>query len=408
MGKCKKGTYTDGITKAYEEIGVPTVDSYKEGEDIGFALPFTTAAEGRRMSTGKLFLAAAKDRPNLHVVKNAIVKKVHISNNRVESVSFIYNDTIEMTINASKEVILSAGTLGTPQILLRSGVGPQEDLEKLDIQVHRNLSVGENLQNHPFVPLYFTVPAEPASRTQFLENMNEFLMHNSGPLTSVSWCDQAMVKLDVNSASLYPDFQVFFYSIRRQSGFNNVISDFHEEIYKSLEQAHEDYDMIIVGLTLLRPESRGSVKLRSSDYKDHPMIDANCFSEQIDFEKTLEAAKMHINLLDTASFKDMGVEMLKLNLTECNQYAFKSDEYLRCYIKYITGQASHPTGTSKMGPEHDPTAVVDAELKVRGIEGLRVIDASIMPNVISGNTNAPSIMIGERGSDFIKSTWGNL
>lgn len=174
---------------------------------------------------------------------------------------------------------------------------------------------------------------------------------------------------------------------------------------KPVKEAHEKAHLIVIYLCIQRPTSIGEIKLRSADYKDSPIIIPNYLATDHDLEVLLRGLKYQISFENADTFKTNGGDFIELNLPECKKYKFKSDDYLKCFIKHMTTTIYHPIGTAKMGPDSDPLAVVDSNLKVKGIDNLRVIDASIMPFMISANTNGPTIMIGEKGVDFIIKEW---
>ncbi|KAH0820095.1 hypothetical protein GEV33_002696 [Tenebrio molitor] len=166
------------------------------------------------------------------------------------------------------------------------------------------------------------------------------------------------------------------------------------------------YDGFIVRPILLNAESRGVIKLNNTDpVYGYPLIFANTFAEEIDAQRIVEGIKQSLNLLKTRSLQKLGMNLVTSPMPACDGYKVGTDEYWRCLVGSYTSTIYHYSGTCKMGPRHDPGAVVDPKLRVYGIKNLRVIDTSIMPRVVRGNTNAPTIMIAEKGSDFIKDTW---
>lgn len=386
--------------KANQELGYPLIAKYAEGSDNGFCRSLVFASDGRRMSVGKQFLATVKDRPNLHVLKNAIANKINFSDNKLvaESVEIVWKDGGKMTAYANKEIILSAGSVGSAHLLMLSGIGPTEHLASFGIPVVKDLPVGNNLQNHAYTNLFFKIPSNTSvTDRQTLQTFTNYLLRNTGPLKN-GWIDlQGMY--NVNPENLpYPDIQVFYAYTQR--GSTNASGVYKEGIAEKLEIALQDSDIINTLILTLRPKSRGVVRLQSSDYRQHPLIYPNFYDHEDDIETTLLGMKIQASLEHTDVFKAAGVELLNLGI--CNEYEYKSDDYWRCYMRHITGQAWHPTGTAKMGPISDRNSVVDPELKVKGVRRLRVVDASIMPNIVSGNTNAPTTMIAEKAADFIK------
>lgn len=177
------------------------------------------------------------------------------------------------------------------------------------------------------------------------------------------------------------------------------------EIFKRVYAPLSHTDSWSIIPTLLRPFSRGQIRLRSKNPFDHPIIDPNYFYDARDLKTLVEGAKIALTLANTPIFKKFGTRFHPIPLPTCIHLKFLSDEYIECHARTMTQTIYHPVGTAKMGPKSDPSAVVDPRLKVYGVTGLRVIDASIMPSIVSGNTNSPTIMIGEKGADLIKRDW---
>ncbi|XP_059615624.1 glucose dehydrogenase [FAD, quinone]-like [Phlebotomus argentipes] len=262
------------LIQAAKELGYEYVPDMNADKRIGITTGQGTVKAGVRDSTAAAFLRPAKNRPNLHVVKHAQVLGLEINHKaEVSGVQMNLRGQKVLKAFAKKEVILSAGAINSPQILMLSGIGPAAHLRQFEIPVIRHLQVGKNLQDHPFVPLIFKFDESTAIPVTMTQTLQGFLQY---------------------------------------------------------------------------------------------------FTEH----------------------------------TECDYLVFDSDPYWECYCRYMTTTLYHPVGTVKMGPDSDPNAVVDHTLRVKGVKGLRVIDASIMPRIPRGNTNAPTIMIGEKGADFVKRSWG--
>lgn len=395
------------------ELGNKEIDDFDGLNDLGYTETPSTQKKGRRMSTGKTYLAKAKNRSNLNVVKNAQVKKINFSKDGkvAESVTFIYKDSKEFTVKARKEIISSAGAIDTPKLLLLSGIGPKKQLNKFGIPVVKDLNVGQHLQDHSMLPVIFKIQentARPFDLKEKLRDLQNYLLDNSGPIGQLGLSLVGFVNTDPNSESTFPDIGTYHLPIRRQDPFLDVFLNafnFKEEVVEPLRKAHEKAYLIVVYLCIQRPTSVGEIKLRSADFKDPPIIVPNYLETDYDVEVLLRGLKYQLSFEATESFKRNGGEFIPLNLSECMKYEFKSDSYLRCFIKHTVTTIYHPIGTAKMGPDSDSLAIVDSNLKVKGIHNLRVIDASIMPFMISANSNGPTIMIGEKGVDFIIKEW---
>lgn len=409
---------TEIIIEAAKELGNEILnDDFAENQDIGYCEIYGNHKNGRRASTAKSYLAAAKDRPNLHVIKNAIAKKINLSSdgNTIESVTFVYNGEHEMTVKAKKEVVLSAGAIDTPKLLLLSGFGPKQHLNNLGIPVVRDLRVGDNLQDHVMIPMFYKIQegtSKVLSEKDNLDNIYNYLIHQKGPLSTHGLVGLVgFVNSNETSDSPYPDIEYHHIPLLRQSpSFEIVMNAFgyKSSIVNSFRPAHERSNLFLTFVVLLNPKSSGSIRLKSSNYQDHPKIFANYLEDPEDVETLLRGVKYQLKFDETNAFKKEGGQFLAPSLPECDKFEFKSDDYLLCYMKYMSTTVYHPVGTAKMGPISDKTAVVDDRLCLKSVKGLRVVDASIMPKMISANTNAPTIMIAEKAADLIKEDWGKL
>lgn len=393
------------------ELGYQFLPDINAEEYIGLTSVPGTLDKFRRCTTAKAFLVPTKK--NLHVIKNAHVTKVLFNENKVvEGVEFIVQNK-KLKAKTSKEVILSAGSIGTPQLLMLSGVGPKKHLKEHNIKTISDLPVGKNLQDHTVVPFPLTYNKSKAtvvSDTAFLDNLHKYV-HNQFGTAGHGVFDINGFFNTVNATSRYPDLQTHYNYFKR--GENVLLPKYLEELLgydndlaKSIIDANQEADVLFVLLILLNPKSAGEIRLKSSDPFDHPIIDANYFDDIEDVYTILRGVRLTHKFLATKAFIDHEMEEVKVELPNCKQYEFGSDDYYECYIRHLSTTLYHPAGTAKMGPDSDKQAVVDSRLRVRGVKGLRVSDASIMPDVVSGNTNAPTIMIGEKAADFIKEDWG--
>nr|CAD7460745.1 unnamed protein product [Timema tahoe] len=410
-----KPPIVDGLIAAAKEMGFKVGDSNGESQR-GFTLQHGTVRDGRRCSTGKAFLSPAKDRENLHVVKYAHVTKVLIDPDTklTHGVEFLKNGKIHL-IHASKEVVLSAGSVNSPQLLILSGIGPAEHLKELGIPLVQELNVGENLQDH----LQFLGPVILFNKTnpqgldpkKLLDDTYQYFMHGTGPLASLDilqlqgfistkFADKGDYPKDAENINDldYPDIQ--FQHIR--FAFNDTestkrvasVSGYTDEIYQALLGIPNSKAEIYVPLPFLqRPKSKGVIKLRSKDPFDQPIIDPKYLSHPQDVETFVEGVKFAADLARTKALAEgFEAEVSTTRIPGCPG-EHGSNEYWACVVRKVATTTYHPVGTCKMGPASDSTAVVDPRLKVYGIKGLRVVDGSIIPKIISGNINAPIIMI---------------
>lgn len=395
---------------AGKEIGYDYIGDLNREHLLGFAYAQGTIHKGRRHSVAKTFLVPAKDRPNLHIIKHAHVTQILIENNEAVGVEFIYNGTHKMRANNLKEVILSAGAVSSPPLLMLSGIGPKEHLEKFNIPVKVDAAVGRNLQDHLMARVFFEFHRSTAKEdtpVDMLNNIFNFAIHNKGPLTGFG-ISNLVAFVNTQNGTGYPDIELHYVGFKKNSPEFKAyleLEKMNERIASALIEHNKRAEIAVVYVILLNPKSVGHIELNSASSTDPPKIFTNYFEHKDDLETLLRGVKQQIALTETETYRKHEGEFLQVPLPECDQYEFKSDDYLRCYIQHFTWTLFHPVSTSKMGPNSDPDAVVDYRLRVKGVKGLRQVDAGIMPVIVSANTNAATIMIGERGADFIKEDW---
>ncbi|CAH3996999.1 unnamed protein product [Pieris brassicae] len=399
---------TERVLDSWEHIGFDIVEDINSQYTLGLGscgIYPTTVSNGRRQSTYEAYIKPARRRKNLKIVTMAYVTKVIIDDNlEAKGVEVDIKGT-KITVFVSKEVILSSGAINTPKLLMLSGVGPKLHLESVGIPCKVNLPVGERLQDHYMIPTLI-YGDEPGSRSTVDVHFDElkYLYDGSGYLGQVTFSD-IIAFFSRSPNALYPEFQSHFVLLPK-----NTVSEakrfasFKTPILKSLLEFSAHKALYVFTLHLLHPFSKGSVYLNSSDPYQDPIIKANYLDDPRDIKTTIDGLKILTSIVDTPYFRSINAFIFKVNLPECDQYEFRSNEYWLCFAKYLMLTLYHPVGTAKMGPSAEDS-VVDNYLRVHGIRGLRVIDASVMPNLTSGNTNGPTIMIGEMGADMIKSAY---
>ena len=391
----------DIYLKAGEELGYNLVD-YNAEEQDGFSPIQTNTRNGIRSSTSVEFLGKTAGRNNIHISLRSHVTKVKIENKRATGV-YVIRDNRKILVKAKKEVILSAGAINTPQILMLSGVGPKNHLKDLGIEVVADLPVGENLQDHMMLMMLTKIDF-PYSIT---ENLSESLwsklkyyLFGTGPIAFAGSDGNAFIHTDkTNKGKTYADIQmVFFSKFPYKNNFN-----FREDIAKEYLAPTPNEEGFTTSVCLAHPKSKGTVKLQSKDPFDYPKLDPQYLTDRKDIETFTRGLKIWEQLMNTPIFKKLGVNIEQSKLSICSHHNFLSDAYWECYIRHLAHTVWHQCCTAKMGAVTDPTAVVDPQLRLKGIENLRVVDASVFPNVTTGNTNAPTIMIAEKAADLIRS-----
>ncbi|KAL1124728.1 hypothetical protein AAG570_001351 [Ranatra chinensis] len=357
-------------------------------KQTGFMPLQGTFRDGARCSTSKAFLRPARNRPNLHIVTGAFASSVLIDKytNTANGVKFRYKGT-HHTVQATKEVILSSGTINSPQILMASGLGPGDHLKNLGVPLIKDLPVGENLQDHVGVLVKFrTNEATRVKDYWSTKVVEEYATKRSGPLSSSVIDAVGFVNSKYSNDTSYPDIQFHFGS--------------------PPSVAEGDVHTWAVFAQLLRPNSRGSVRLASKDPTVAPAIDPNYLAAPKDTLILKEATRIALEMGCSDVMAKYGSKLDREYHAACADKV--SDDLLDCLVTNYSSTVFHPTGTCRMGPDDDPKSVVDPSLRVIGINRLRVVDASVMPDIVSGNTNAPTIMIAEKAAAMIKEFWKNL
>lgn len=407
------------ILAAANMMGYTELIDLNGDEYIGIGSAVGTIYWGLRYSAAKAFLVPAKDRKKLHIIKHAFVTKIELEkdqngDNVARGVHFTLNtadgETREMFVKARKEVIVSAGTVNSARLLQVSGIGPKDLLQQFDIDVKQDLPVGQNLQDHVMVPFFFTAlqPVAPEYwETKAALEFFYFVTEQLGPLSSV-YTDDIVAFVNTLNDSVFPDIQFQFRKYPRQTAnLSHYLKHFSLDTndLDTVLAINDDAHLMVASVILLNPLSRGSVEIRNAAPSSPPKITTGYLDNDEDVETLIRGVKEFMKLADTDAFKDSAMSFIKLKLGECSHFDDASDDYWECYIRKLTTTIYHPVGTAKMGPTEDSSTVVSPHLTVHGVKGLRVIDASVMPTLVSGNINAPTIMIAERGADFIKGDW---
>lgn len=385
--------------KAFEELGLDIVDDMSNPDKIGAGRFSHTIRDGRRDSSLTAMLNKVQT-GNLHVLKDTFVTKILIENDTAVGVQAFLNDQ-EFYFYAAKEVIVSAGTFNTAKLLMLSGIGPRDHLEEIGIDVVQDLPVGENLHDHVMV-LHFlatesgTCPYNDSTR--FFETI-KYLYDATGAL---SYSDSMGAYLPQNADT--PNLPYFaMYPTCVPVGQMSVDAcvagiGFTAENCAKIVAENKYSEVIPLPVVLLKPKSRGIVRLASADPLDDPMIYSGTFDNEEDLEGFPEAVQFALSLVNTTYFKEMGTRVIDLTPEECKN--LPEIDMMKCKVVKFAMSAWHSVGTAALG------SVLDGQLRVRGLAALRVADASVMPRVVRGNTNAPVVMIAEKAADFIKAAYG--
>lgn len=389
------------IVQAAMELGYPVRD-LNGMYHSGFAIAQTTSKNGSRLSTAKAFLRPIKDRPNLHVLLNTTVTKVLIEPKKKAAygVELVTNGFVQRVL-AKNEVILSGGAVNSPQLLLLSGIGPKDDLRQVNIPVVHHLpGVGRNLHNHVAFFLKFFINDSSTTPLNWATAM-EYLLFRDGLMsgTGISEVTGFVNSKRANPTEDHPDLQLLFGGYLANCAKTGQVGE------RSTDNGNSSQRSVNIIPTALHPKSRGYLKLKDANPFSHPLIYGKYLTHPDDVATLIDGIKIGLQLAETAALKKYGFKLDTTPNPACANLTFGCDAYWECAIRRATGPENHQAGSCRMGPPGDPGAVVDPELKVFGVDRLRVIDASVMPIVTSGNTNAPVIMIGEKGSDMIKRRW---
>jgi choline dehydrogenase len=366
---------------AAAEVGFPKNSDFNGATQEGAGFFQTTTKGGRRASTAVAYLRPAKARPNLHVETSALAEQILFEGRRAVGVSYRAAG-IPRTARARKEILISGGAFNSPQLLQLSGVGPADLLRQHGIEVVLDApGVGNDLQDHMQVRVVMRC-SQAITLNDIVNNPIRkvltglrYAAFRTGPLTIAAGTSGAFFKTNPRLAT--PDIQIHFLPFSTD---------------KMGEKLHP-FSGFTASVCQLRPESRGSLRIKSADPAAPPEIRINYLASDVDRATNVEGLKILRKILHAQALAPYVVEEVDPG------DKITSDEALLAYCRARGTTIYHPTSTCRMG--NDPLAVVDQRLRVRGIDGLRVIDASVMPDLVSGNTNAPVIMIAEKASDLI-------
>ncbi|KAK4887504.1 hypothetical protein RN001_003775 [Aquatica leii] len=360
---------------------------------------------GRRASTANTLLKEASNRENLKILTGSHVIRILISKKSKKAYGVLFAKNNQYYVARSrKDIVLSAGSIGSPQLLMLSGIGPKHHLEDLEIPVIQELSVGENLQDHVgFSMLHFETNFPEPFKT-LKENVIDYL-NGVGELTNTfNTKGIAFIRTNLTKIDDFADIELLLMRISGISKHMQKLNNYDNEAHQFGWPTGSLSNFFSILMILMHPESRGYLKLKSSNPFDYPLIDPQLLSDPNfkDIETMYEGILLTLKLLDTEAFKKLGVKLYHIHLPACKIYEYLSKDYWYCHLRQVASTNAHIVGTCKMGPDPLHGAVVNHELKVYGIHNLRVADASIMPLVPGAHTNAAAMMIGEKAAHMIR------
>ncbi|CAB3246368.1 unnamed protein product, partial [Arctia plantaginis] len=409
--------------EAGRTLGHPTID-YNSPYELGFGNVQTTTSYGRRFSAAKVFLQKHKSRRNLHILPESTVTKVLINPQTMTAYGVDYvRHNVKHTVRVRKEVILSAGPIASPQLLMLSGIGPREHLQSVGVRVLKDMPVGQTLYDHICFPgAVFELNSTGLSfnevRIVNIPNVVKWLRNGNSEISTPGGVEGiGYIKTPVSDdPEPVPDIELINIggsitsdggggskAVRRGMRIRDDVFDLaFGEVEKLSKDTWSAFPM------LLHPKSFGRIELKDSNPFSHPKMYGNYLTHPQDVA-TFVAAIRHIQALAaTPAFQRIGAKMVKADYPLCRGMVYDSDEYWECALRTLTATLHHQIATCRMGPVGDPLAIVDPELRVHGVRRLRVVDSSIIPRTISAHTSAPAMMIGEKAADMIKWSWNSL
>jgi choline dehydrogenase-like flavoprotein len=367
---------------AAQQAGFPHNPDFNGENQEGVGMFQVTHKNGERFSAAKAYLTPHQNRPNLHIITGAHTTRILLEHNRAVGVEYLQGGERKQ-LKASREVLLCAGALQSPQLLMLSGIGPQAHLKDMGLAVQHDLpGVGQHLHDHVDVVQVVNAPhlkdlfgLSPAGLVQGIKGILEWRAHRSGMLTTNFAEAGGFIKSDPGEA--LPDVQLHFV-------VGKLVDHGRTTTFGHGYSCH---------VCLLRPQSRGSVQLASRDPLAAPRIDPNFLGEHDDMQRLMRGFKLMRHILQQPALAGYGGREL------AHSAQAQTDAEIEQLIRNHADTIYHPVGSCRMG--NGPLDVVDAQLRVHGMAGLRVVDASIMPRIVSGNTNAPVIMVAEKAADMV-------
>ncbi|XP_052133087.1 glucose dehydrogenase [FAD, quinone]-like, partial [Frankliniella occidentalis] len=410
-----KSPLMDAFLEAGQMKGYSVIDYNNPDENSqGFSRIQANMHGGRRINGANAFLRPIRKRPNLHIALKSRVTRVLIDPETMTA------KAVEMTRNrqwrvvrARKEVILSAGAINSPHILMHSGIGPADHLAQVGYKALKDLKVGYNMMEHvASAGLTFFINESLTITLDGVSTPNAFFsyMRGQGPITVPGGVEGlAYIHTKMNDDAYgRPDMEFIFAgaaicsdagaTIRKGMGITD------ESYYSQFDRGHQ-CNAFTIWPMILSPKSRGRILLRDNNPFHWPIMKHDYFESEHDLLTCIEGLKLAVELAESPAFARFNATLNPRPVRGCENVTFRSDAYYECLLRHITTTLHHQSGTCKMGPATDPDAVVDPELRVHGVRNLRVVDASIIPRLPRAHTNAVAYMIGEKAAELIKKAW---
>ena len=375
-------------------------------------------SKGRRVSVKRSYLDAAKTRPNLHVITFAHVTRVLFdTSKRAVGVEYVKENKLYRSF-AINEIILSAGALRTPQLLLLSGIGHPDDLNRTSIHMLADLpGVGKNLQDHVYSMIHFSVNSTETmtpSHVNQAVHYSEFIHEGKGPLTSTGEAGLGFIQskhLQKNSnTSKTGDIKITYYAMSpmsfQEDEYWKSSLGFKKSVWNKYFKPYASEATTSMTIGLMKPKSRGSITIKTDSPLDDPVVDVNYFSHPDDTLVMTDGIKTASQIGQSYPFYPFRPVLNPNHFPGCESFEIWTQDYVKCYMKQYTIKGDNYVGTARMGNETDPLAVVDSTLRVLGgISRLRVVDASVIPEIPSGDVFATVVMVAEKAADFIKADY---
>ena len=377
---------SEAFIEAAARTGIKTTADFNGGDNSGAGYFRMNTHRGQRMSTERAYLREAMKRPNLKVISGAQITQVLIQGQRAQGVAWVKDGNCHQ-MHANNEVVLCAGAIQSPQILQLSGIGPNALLAQHKISTVIDLpGVGENLQDH--------LQVRPSYRCEGVETLNDvanskwrsardylrYQFTRTGPLATGVYRAGAFISLDNSAQTDWPNVQIHF----------GLVS------FDRPHQPPHPFPGVTLSACMLRPDSRGRIQIGSADPLAPPNIHAGYLSAESDQRLAVQMVRKMREIASQAPLSSFIVQEHEPGASQ------QSDAEILDWVRRRAGSIFHPVGTCSMGLDTDPLSVVDSRLRVHGVQGLRVVDGSVMPHIVSGNTNAPIIMLAEKAADLIR------